>query len=105
MIRDEAEGATSKHTTVNGNSIHTWAFSNGNEYNATARRVAAALPRDMDGLNFIDATADGANLHFEAYDGPTSKMWDFSAPRGYQIAEVGQYHDGDLCITVEVADD
>jgi hypothetical protein len=101
MIHDDSPHATSTRTTVNGNELDCWKFSHGGEHNATGRRVAAALPRDMDALRFVEATENGANLYLDAYEGPSGEMWSFDAPEGYEIVEVGQFHDGDLCVELE----
>lgn len=105
MIHDDTPGATQKRTTVNGNRVILWKFTGGREYNTTGRQVAAALPRDMDGLSRVEADADGASLYIEEYDGPTSDMYRFEPPAGYEITKVGQFHDGDVCVQLEVADD
>lgn len=91
MRSDTEAGATCKETTVNGNHVHLWKFSDGDELNSEVRRVAAALPRDMDGLDRIDGSPVGvADVYFEpCADG--EEIQSFEPPEGYEIIKMSWF--------------
>lgn len=105
MIHDGSGGMTRKETVVNGNRTCLSKYSDGHENNQNGRQVAAALPRDMDGLRRVDATSDGAEVWLETPDGAADEMRTFEPPAGYEIAHISHFADGTLCMELEVADD
>lgn len=91
---DDSSTTDYREKVANGNRIQLW----GQGYDSAARRLAGRLPRDMDGLRFVEAgCGEGAIMWLDVPDEPLRKT---EVPDGYELVCVDHFESGDLALTV-----
>jgi len=84
--------------TANGNTLDLW----GQGYDAEARRVAAALPRDCDGLDRVESGTDiGAVCWFKPPEGAVDEVRNLPLPETYRVTNISQFADGTVAYNLQ----
>lgn len=87
-------------TTANGNTLSLWGFDSGTD--AEARRVAAALPRDMAGLRKVaTGVGDSVVVWLEPPEGAADGCRRFSPPAGYRAVDFDHFANGTVAVRLE----
>ena len=89
-----------RETVVNGNRVQLWGQNQ--ETDSTARRVAAALPRDAR-VRFVEAhhRVRQACIWYDSVEGPNDEPVTREIPDGWHAVEFDHFSDGTVAVTVE----
>lgn len=97
---DGEAGMNHRFSTVNDNRVELWGQSA--EYDQAARRLAADLPRDMDGLSAVEGGVPGqsfADASFRLESADTFRRTEI--PDGWSVLNVGQHGNGSMFVDLQ----